>query len=141
MNLCSVEEREPALYFVGDNLVDVARPDQRIVFASIRGGGSAAIESHFERLIPVSEAAVEPEVGATASKGDAGLLSGDLDSQANAEEVNDSCDTETEDDEQCYSTDRSSSTESEEDRHRLNAISMQSTTMMKEVKESRAMPK
>ena len=55
VNLVVVEEREDAFHYVGDNLNDVSRPDDRIVITSIRGGGSAEIESHFERLIPMTD--------------------------------------------------------------------------------------
>ena len=55
VNLVVVEEREDAFHYVGDTLNDVSRPDERIVITSIRGGGSAEIETHFERLIPTTD--------------------------------------------------------------------------------------
>ena len=54
VNLVVVEEREDAFHYVGDNLNNVSRPDDRIVITSIRGGGSSEIETHFERLIPMT---------------------------------------------------------------------------------------
>ena len=54
VNLVVVEEREDAFHYVGDNLNNVSRPDDRIVITSIRGGGSSEIETHFERLIPMA---------------------------------------------------------------------------------------
>ena len=52
VNLVVVEEKEDAFHYVGDNLNHVSRTEDRIAITSIRGGGSSAIESHFERLIP-----------------------------------------------------------------------------------------
>ena len=57
VNLVIVEEREGCFHYIGDNLACVADANQRIVISSIRGGGEAAVESHFERLMPIAEEA------------------------------------------------------------------------------------
>ena len=53
VNLVIVSERAGCFHYVGDNLASVADPEQRIVLSSIRGEGAGAIESHFERLMPL----------------------------------------------------------------------------------------
>ena len=56
VNLLVVEEREDAFHYVGDNLEEVGKPEERIVITSIRGGGHRVVESHFERLLSDAEA-------------------------------------------------------------------------------------
>ena len=59
VNLVIVSERAGCFHYVGDNLASVADPEQRIVLSSIRGEGAHAIESHFERLTPTGEQALQ----------------------------------------------------------------------------------
>ena len=59
VNLVIVQEQAGCFHYVGDNLACVADPEQRVVLSSVRGGGTEAIESHFERLMPIGEQALQ----------------------------------------------------------------------------------
>ena len=59
VNVVIVQEQAGCFHYVGDNLASVADPEQRVVLSSIRGEGAHAIESHFERLTPTGEQALQ----------------------------------------------------------------------------------
>ena len=73
MNLVVVVNAGGVFRHVGDNLEHVGDSTQTCVVTSLRGGdGAAAIESHFERLMPAAALGDDlPPVGVAAEGGEA----------------------------------------------------------------------